>query len=709
MLKKFLLLVIVLSFVFLYSVQPAFAYTLEDLANYIKSLFFPKSTAPSVVGQAVSLPNCDINCGKGPCQCGTTSCSSDSYCCSRSGTNRIDTCYLTLSYCSQICGGSVSSTTTSTTIYNPTSTSTTTTQPSCLPACSPCNSAEYYRCCSGQCNLQNRCVPCVNPTTTSTTISSSTTTSTTIYNPTSTSTTSTTISSECKDTDKGDDPENPGTTSKGGMFRNDQCMADELFEYYCGLSTRDINSKKYSCNSYCTSKYNYGGVCQTDKNNLGYCLCKKSTTKCRAILQNGPTSQKIDLTFVMEQVSEPEAASQWNALKNFDPYSSYQSKFNVWYVDEPMSFGCRQIGNRFSCNDQDVVSFARNNCPSDYIIGITSQWIRAYSNPRYSLLYASANDYDAIAHEFGHAFGGLADEYQENGLGSNPQHPNCAPDSQTAQTWWGDLVGQYGIGYYLGCSYAPNAEYPDATNIRPTEGDCQMRNNPGHYCQVCKREVERKLQGGVYSSAVSASDQPVPEKVYAIDVNYNGGVMFVNNFSVESGFVPDRNIQLDFGERLDMVSTDNSILQSFKFSPPTEVFYDYLKPDGSFSGGMITKDDVNFTLLMPYSDNSNLINLYTPQNIKTTFVDVSNFEQKQLAIAGSACQSGGNCSLDAIGNCTDGLWIVMNKEGKPLQIPVVNNLSYKIQFSLVSSGKVGVYAICFEPEIKVQKTVIDVE
>jgi len=192
MFKKNLILVTILSFVLFNSFQLVSAYTLEDLVNYLQNLFFPESS-PSVSGQTGGLPNCDVNCGRGPCQCGTTQCYSDSYCCSRPG--RVDTCYLTSSYCSQICGGSVASTTTyqTTTTYSPTTTTTiyssTTTSPfpTCGDSCSYVSQSCYCGstlcavsayCCLGHCysTLTDCRRVCAGSTTTTTLPGTTTTT-----------------------------------------------------------------------------------------------------------------------------------------------------------------------------------------------------------------------------------------------------------------------------------------------------------------------------------------------------------------------------------------------------------------------------------------------------------------------------------------------------------------------------------------------------
>jgi hypothetical protein len=71
-------------------------------------------------------------------------------------------------------------------------------------------------------------------------------------------------------------------------------------------------------------------------------------------------------------------------------------------------------------------------------------------------------------HLLGHAFG-LKDEEviviaKAHSAPHRPDGPNCAPDRETAERWWGDLAGQDSrVGYFSGC--ASKKEY-----VKPTEG-----------------------------------------------------------------------------------------------------------------------------------------------------------------------------------------------------------------------------------------------
>jgi hypothetical protein len=82
--------------------------------------------------------------------------------------------------------------------------------------------------------------------------------------------------------------------------------------------------------------------------------------------------------------------------------------------------------------------------------------------------HASSNDIGATLHELGHAFAHLAEEYEFTEKswylpsGISTAKPNCAPDLDVAENWWGELAEKYPaeVGYYIGCGYGDE-------NVRP--------------------------------------------------------------------------------------------------------------------------------------------------------------------------------------------------------------------------------------------------
>jgi hypothetical protein len=148
--------------------------------------------------------------------------------------------------------------------------------------------------------------------------------------------------------------------------------------------------------------------------------------------------------------------------------NSLQNKFNFYYIDEINNI-CEpyETENGFisaRCSGGEIIASA---CPHERIIILSKKEFRSFAffgglsatsvsqymgilRDIFPIFYLSATPYDVVRHEMGHSFFSLVDEYVEPKLGNHPRSPNCAPDRQTAERWWGNIPG---TGYYSGCSY----------------------------------------------------------------------------------------------------------------------------------------------------------------------------------------------------------------------------------------------------------------
>jgi hypothetical protein len=103
----------------------------------------------------------------------------------------------------------------------------------------------------------------------------------------------------------------------------------------------------------------------------------------------------------------------------------------------------------------------------------------------FSVSYNGSLMEDVQAHEWGHSFGGLADEYEYGASGtySGPEfgEPNVT-NSATGNKWnaWLGFAGPQGtVGAYVG------ARYYAAGTWRP-EPDCEMRSLQRNFCTICR-------------------------------------------------------------------------------------------------------------------------------------------------------------------------------------------------------------------------------
>lgn len=113
-------------------------------------------------------------------------------------------------------------------------------------------------------------------------------------------------------------------------------------------------------------------------------------------------------------------------------------------------------------------------------------------------------------HLLGHSFG-LKDEEvfviaKAHSAGHRPDGPNCAPDQETAEKWWGDLIGVYPeVGYFSGC--AGNKDY-----IKPTNSSLMNLNDFSQfipeYGPVSERYLRKVLTYCFSEKVYKVSDDP---------------------------------------------------------------------------------------------------------------------------------------------------------------------------------------------------------
>jgi len=146
-----------------------------------------------------------------------------------------------------------------------------------------------------------------------------------------------------------------------------------------------------------------------------------------------------------------------NTFLTTEPFKGRQEKMNFYRVDKLEELDC-EIDAWVKCDEFSVKKLA-SYCPNDYIVILVDRGkVRDLISPvRSSAIsnMAKINTADnelVVLHEFGHIFGGLADEYVDekyySNIGWSPlSYPNC--DSPPDCNGW---RGVDGTGCFEGCS-----------------------------------------------------------------------------------------------------------------------------------------------------------------------------------------------------------------------------------------------------------------
>jgi hypothetical protein len=238
-------------------------------------------------------------------------------------------------------------------------------------------------------------------------------------------------------------------------------------------------------------------------------LLGRGITNVETLIENGPSSNRIDLVFVGDGYTVADLDDYEihvnNAVNDFfgiEPLQAYLPLFNVHRVDvisnesgvdnDPvegiekdtamdMGFWCSGI-ERLLCVDTSLAWGFANNVPStDTILAVANSSM--YGGAGYSWAevgtFSGANSAatDVAIHEFGHSMANLADEYFYSGdtyTGPEPTERNASIYDASAMeelgTKWANWLGASGDPWdgicdtFEGCMYADYGIYRPSDN-----------------------------------------------------------------------------------------------------------------------------------------------------------------------------------------------------------------------------------------------------
>lgn len=261
-------------------------------------------------------------------------------------------------------------------------------------------------------------------------------------------------------------------------------------------------------------------------------------TPHRYLLQSGPADRCIDVAILAEGYTEAEmdtfyrdAQTACESLFNHEPFRSLKDRFNIVAVASPSEdsgVSVPRLGewkstafhSHFSTFYSDrYLTTSRLKSLHDALAGIDYEHIIVLANTdeyggggiynSYTLTTAHHEDFrPVVVHEFGHSFGGLADEYfYDNDVMTDTYPLDIEPWEQNITTRvdfaskWQDMIPEgtplptpvedfntYKTGLYEGGGYSAKGIYRASYN-------CRMRTNEfPSFCPVCRRALERLIK-----------------------------------------------------------------------------------------------------------------------------------------------------------------------------------------------------------------------
>lgn len=260
-------------------------------------------------------------------------------------------------------------------------------------------------------------------------------------------------------------------------------------------------------------------------------------TPHKYLLQSGSTDKCIDVAILAEGYTPEEMKTFYEdadiaceSLFSHEPFRSMKSRFNIVAVASPSEdsgvsvprlgeWKHTAVNSHFSTFYSDrYLTTSRVKSIHDALAGIPYEHIIILANTEeyggggiynsYTLTTAHHPMFrPVVVHEFGHSFGGLADEYfYDNDVMTDTYPLDIEPWEQNITTQkkfsskWEDMLAKgtpiptptieskkYPIGVYEGGGYSAKGIY------RPAD-DCRMRTNDyPTFCPVCQRAIQRVI------------------------------------------------------------------------------------------------------------------------------------------------------------------------------------------------------------------------
>ena len=244
--------------------------------------------------------------------------------------------------------------------------------------------------------------------------------------------------------------------------------------------------------------------------------------KWKYLHQGGSTEQCIDVVIVPEGYTADEmdlfykdAGIAVNSLLSHEPFKTMQDRFNIIAVELASKDGTVSVplqglwtetalSSHFSTFYSDrYLTTLRLRQLHDKLAGVPYEHIIILANTdvyggggifnSYTLTTAHHAQFaPVVVHEFGHSFGGLADEYfyddqyeQYYNSETEPWEPNITTQVDFAGKWKDKVPG---AGLYEGGGYMSKGVWRGFF-------DCRMKTNSyPEFCKVCQRSLEQIIR-----------------------------------------------------------------------------------------------------------------------------------------------------------------------------------------------------------------------
>jgi len=273
---------------------------------------------------------------------------------------------------------------------------------------------------------------------------------------------------------------------------------------------------------------------------LFFCWAAASaSTGFTKIQDNGPDSNRVVIVYIAEGFTVAEQAKFDSLVDSinakffeFEPYRTYRKAFNVYRLNTISKESGTDIGatvrdTRFNSKIYDhgrysTITFDGSGI-RDTLEDLGVMWDASTMLINYDYSGGSAdissgiaaiplqtNLHFSVAHEFGHTFGGLSDEYVLSGspYPDKSDEPNVAFPPDTAAS--GPHAVKWSAWLTPGVPIPTPAGYPYDKSVGVFDGakyafgcyrpeiDCMMNTSQGPYCRICTEALTLQIHNHCY-------------------------------------------------------------------------------------------------------------------------------------------------------------------------------------------------------------------
>lgn len=319
-----------------------------------------------------------------------------------------------------------------------------------------------------------------------------------------------------------------------------------------------------------------------------------STTleECQTIYYNGESGVNVVI------MSDAKTAKTYaDNLLSLPPFSDSKDAFNFYAITDYTPQCELYKGIALLCYSPELIKKAAS-CPSDYIIVIKEEEAKIRSSAYMNVISLNSKlQKTVLAHEFGHAFANLADEYTPSQIPKGSE--NCAKDCES-----------FGGGCFKGCSTDDYYRSIEAGLMRTLSVSTFGKFNE----ELISKRISTQSAQTITASAIAEPVNCENEMYYLIEGNYTSSNMTVLSKSIEQGCLGSNGIG-PFNYTI--ILNDNSRQFQGEFNAEL-IFTDTQAEEESINGETQGKEGI-FLLKIPVVENAKSLELST----ETMKVEVS--------------------------------------------------------------------------------------